>query len=98
MARETTTIELRVYTPELILAGESLPVTMSLADDARVALRIAVSDEAGQLIDARVARPSRGTATSTIDDLPPGAYTTDVAGLDAASPVAPVSSAILVWG
>jgi hypothetical protein len=34
---------------------------------------------------------------TTIDGLAPGAYTIDVTGTDPGSPLAPVSSDILVW-
>jgi pimeloyl-ACP methyl ester carboxylesterase len=94
--RAPTAIQLRVALPELILAGESLPVTITL-DSAQIALRVTVTDETGSLVEARVVRPRNSTATTTIEDLRPGAYSVDVTGLQTTPPVIPVSSDVLVW-
>ena len=90
-------VQLRVEVPELVLAGQAIPVHAYTADGSRQGLRITVTDETGGLVDSRQPKPTKGTSATTIDPLPPGAYTIDVTGLNPASPVAPVSSDVLVW-
>jgi hypothetical protein len=93
--RAAGTVELRVSLPELVFAGEALPVEATAVEDPRVALRIAVYDETDQLVEARVPKPTNGVTRTAIDGLPPGAYTVAVTGL---SPqVAPISGTVLVW-
>jgi hypothetical protein len=72
-------------------------VQVTPAGNTRHAVRIAVTSETGRLAESRVLRPARGTMATTIDGLAPGAYTIDVTGIDPGSPIAPVSSDILVW-
>lgn len=95
--RANNTIDPQVSTPELILAGETLPVQITLPDGVRHAIRITVTDETDHLIDSRLPRTTNGVITTTVDGLTPGAYTITVTGLNPSSPVAPVSSAVLVW-
>ena len=90
-------VPLRVEVPELVLAGQAIPVQAQVADGSRQGLLITVNDESGQFVDSYQPRPTKGTSATTLDSLPPGAYTIDVAGLNPASPVAPVSSDVLVW-
>jgi pimeloyl-ACP methyl ester carboxylesterase len=90
-------IELRVAAPEFLLAGEPLPLTVTVLDDTRIALRVAVLDETGHVVEARVVRATHGTAATTIEDLPPGSYGVDITGLDPTSAVAPVSNDVLIW-
>jgi pimeloyl-ACP methyl ester carboxylesterase len=88
-------VALRVEVPEFALAGEPVTVHVTPAEPTRRAIPLAVSSEAGTLIETRRIRPSGGTIT--IEGLAPGACTIDVAGADPASPFAPVSSDILIW-
>jgi triacylglycerol esterase/lipase EstA (alpha/beta hydrolase family) len=88
-------IALRVEVPEFALAGEPITVNVTPAESTRQAIHLAVTSEAGPLIETRRIRPSGGTIT--IEGLAPGAYTIDVTGTDPASPYAPVSSDILIW-
>jgi pimeloyl-ACP methyl ester carboxylesterase len=90
-------VPLRVDVPELAQAGEAVTIRITPAEPTRQPIRIAVTNEQGTLIEARVLRPSAGPVTTSIDALAPGAYTIDVEGLDKASPFAPVSSDILIW-
>jgi pimeloyl-ACP methyl ester carboxylesterase len=85
---------LRVDVPELLLAGEQLPVTVKVPG--RDAVKITVIPEAG-LPKIRTPRPVGGFAATTFTDLPPGAYTVDVTGLHPGAPIAPVSSTVLIW-
>jgi hypothetical protein len=87
-------IDASVDLPELILAGEPLPVRVRLPDARRAAVRITVTDESGHLVAARVVAPP---VLASFEGLPPGVYTVDVTSLDASSAVSPVSSIVLVW-
>jgi pimeloyl-ACP methyl ester carboxylesterase len=89
-------VPLRVDLPELVPVGEAIAVRITPAERARQPIRIAVVNERGTLVEARVLRPS-ATVTTSIDGLAPGAYTVDVTGVDESSPFAPVSSDILIW-
>lgn len=89
-------VALRVETPELALAGQAITLHVTPAEPTRQAIRLAVTSETGALVEARRIRPSGGPVT--IGGLAPGAYTIDVAGIGPASPFAPVSSDILIWG
>jgi hypothetical protein len=90
-------VQLRVKVPDLVLAGQGIPVQAQVTDGSRQGLRITVTDETGRLVDSRQPKPTKGTSATTLDPLPPGAYTIDVTGLNPASPVAPVSSDVLTW-
>jgi len=92
--RASATIEASADLPDLILAGQPLPVRVQLADAHRAAARITITDESGHLVAARVITPP---ATTSIDGLAPGAYTVDVTGLGASPAIAPVTSTVLVW-
>jgi hypothetical protein len=91
------TVDLRVDVPELILAGDDLPVRVTTVDEGRHGIRITVTDQTGKLVDSRASVPSKGTSAATIDALAPGAYTIDVTGIGAGTPIAPVSCDVLVW-
>ena len=88
-------VALRVDAPEFALAGQAITVHVTPTEPTRHAIHLAVTSETGTPVEARRIRPSGGPIT--IDALPPGAYTIDVAGTNPASPFAPVSSDILVW-
>lgn len=87
--------EPRVDVPELVLAGESLPVTVDLAG-ARDAVKITLTPETGPPT-IRTPRVTGGVASTSFADLAPGAYTIDVTGLCPGAPVSPVSSTTLIW-
>jgi len=95
--RAPETLHLRVDVPELVIAGHNLPVQITALDGPRQAVRLTVTDETGQLAEARVIMANEAPIDVTIDDLPPGAYTVDIAGLSTNAPIAPVSSDVLVW-
>jgi hypothetical protein len=88
-------VALRVDAPDFALAGEAITIQVTPAEPTRQAIHVTVTSETGTLIEARVLRPSGGTIV--VDGLAAGAYTVDVAGTDPASPLAPVSSDILIW-
>ncbi len=94
VVRGTRTIDAAVEVPELVFAGEAVPIRVHLADDHRAAARVTVTDESGRIIVARATRPP---TTTSIDGLAPGAYTIDVTGIEPASAITPVSSTILIW-
>jgi pimeloyl-ACP methyl ester carboxylesterase len=94
VAKAALETELRVDLPELLLAGQPLHVTVERSG--RDAVKITMTDEAGNA-EVRTPRPRGGTVAATFTDLAPGAYTVDASGLSPASPVAPVSSDLLVW-
>lgn len=96
--RAPKTLHLRVDLPELITAGDDLPVRITAIDGPRQSARLTVTDETGQLVEARVVMADQTPIDVTIDGLPPGAYTIDVAGPSTNSPIAPVSSDVLIWG
>ena len=98
VVRAPDTVQVRVDVPELVLGGQAVPVRAQVADGSRHGLRVTVASETGQLLDSIQPKPTRGTVTTSIDPLPPGAYTIDVSGLNQTSPVAPVSSDVLIWG
>lgn len=87
-------IEATADMPELLLAGESLPIDVRLAGDHRAAVRVAVTSETGHLIFAGVIKPP---ATISVENLPPGAYTVEITGLGTGMDITPVSSTTLVW-
>ncbi|MFF4340601.1 hypothetical protein ACFY00_11755 [Kitasatospora sp. NPDC001540] len=95
--RAPKTVHLRVDAPELLTAGQDLTVRITALDDRRHTVRLTVTDEAGHLTEARVVAVGRGTGAVVIDGLPPGAYAVDVAGAAPHSPIASVSSDVLVW-
>jgi hypothetical protein len=93
--RARSTVELRVDAPELAFAGESIPIKIDLSDDTRLALRIAVTDESGRVVESQIRPRTRGEISATIDGLAAGAYTIEVS--DPALRVAPISASVLVW-
>ncbi|MGV9450896.1 esterase/lipase family protein [Streptomyces sp. NPDC003635] len=91
-------IHLRLDVPEVIAAGENLAVRVSSAHGERIAVRLTLTDEHGNLEDARVVLAGPEPIDALFDDLTPGAYTVDATGTRPGSPVAPVSADTLVWG
>jgi pimeloyl-ACP methyl ester carboxylesterase len=95
--RAAQQIALRADTPEFALAGQDITVKVTPAETTPHAVRVTVTSETGRLVESRVLRPGHGTMATTIEGLTPGAYTIDVTGANPGSPLAPVSSDILVW-
>jgi pimeloyl-ACP methyl ester carboxylesterase len=95
--RAARQIGLRADTPEFALAGQDITVQVTPAETTRHAVRVAVTSETGHLVESQVLRPGHGTMATIIGGLAPGAYTIDVTGIDPGSPLAPVSSDILIW-
>ena len=92
--RAAGVIEAAVDLPELILAGEPLPIRVRLSETRRAAVRITVTDESSHLAAARVITPP---ATTSVESLAPGVYTVGITGLSASPVIAPVTSTVLVW-
>lgn len=86
----------RVTVPDLVLAGEDLPVDVELDEENRRAIKITVSDEQGRLVESRAPSVASGLVSARFPGLAPGAYSVQVSGLKPGSPVAPVTSAVLV--
>jgi hypothetical protein len=96
--RTGDTVAVRVDVPELLLAGEPLTVAVATVDGQRHPLRIVVTDEHGQVADARLPKLApAGDGSVTLEGLAPGAYTVDVTGTRPGSPISPVSSDVVVW-
>lgn len=84
--------EVAVDVPDLILAGQDLPVGVRFGEPRSAAVRLAIIDESGREVEARAMHPP---ANTTVTDLRPGAYTVRVTGLSPG--ISPVSSTVLVW-
>jgi hypothetical protein len=69
---------------------------VDIDDDTNHAIRVRVTDDTGTELDSRIPRVSHRHAQVVFDDLPPGAHTIDVTGVTPGSPVAPVSTVVLV--
>ena len=96
--RALHTTALHVDTPDLILAGDPLPIRIATTNDNTQPVRITVTDENQKTIDSRIARPrDNAPVTTLIEDLPPGAYSIDITGLTPSSTIAPVSGDVLIW-
>ncbi|CCK30285.1 hypothetical protein BN159_5906 [Streptomyces davaonensis JCM 4913] len=92
--RET---QLRLDVPELITAGEDLPVRLTSAKGSRNAVLLTVTHESGKPEETRVVLAGPEPVEALFDGLPPGAYTVDATGTRPGSPIAAVSADILVW-
>lgn len=91
-------IEVEAQVEELILAGEDLEITASVAGDTRVALRADVTGEAGEPVTAVRLRAGGGAHRGVVEGLAPGAYQVTMGGVGAmAARVSPVTCATLVW-
>jgi pimeloyl-ACP methyl ester carboxylesterase len=92
--RAGAVIEAAADLPELILAGDPLPIRVRLVGADRAAVRVTVTDESGHLVAARVITPP---VTTSIDGPQPGVHTVDITGLGASPTIAPVTSTVLIW-
>ncbi|WP_222598302.1 hypothetical protein [Lentzea tibetensis] len=84
--RAQGTVPVGVAVPELIVAGEPLPVTAQMDPEARKALLITVVPEQGRPI-AREPRIVDVLARATFEDLPPGGYELRATGRRPESPL-----------
>jgi hypothetical protein len=94
--RDAAASALRVDAPGVLSVGEPLLVDVTVDDASRQAVRVVLTDEAGRLHAVRLPRLRQGHATGEFPDLAPGAYTIDVGGPNASSPLAPVSTDVIV--
>jgi pimeloyl-ACP methyl ester carboxylesterase len=89
-------VTLRVTSPDLAILGERVELAVDIDGDTNHAVKVTVTDDTGKELDSRVPRISHRHARVVFDDLPPGAHTIDVTGVTPGSPVAPVSTVLLV--
>jgi pimeloyl-ACP methyl ester carboxylesterase len=89
-------VTLRVTAPDLAILGERVELAVDIDDDTNHAIRVRVTDDTGTELDSRVPRVIGRHARAVFDGLPPGAHTIDVTGVTPGSPVAPVSTVLLV--
>lgn len=61
VVRAPDTVDLQVAVPELVFAGQDIPVQVTPADGSRQAIRVTVTAETGHLVDSRLLPPRRGT-------------------------------------
>lgn len=90
-------VPIQVTTPDLIIAGEELPVTVHIEPDVRDAIQVAVINEHNDIVFARQPQATNGTINTTINSLPPGGYDIRITGTHHGSPVTPVTTQLLVW-
>ncbi|MEU7476082.1 hypothetical protein AB0A63_08865 [Lentzea sp. NPDC042327] len=93
--RTVVATEPQVSVPDLALVGEELEVTVELHDTPARAVKVALLDENGKQVEARVPAISE-TMTAKFGELAPGAYYVQVSGTAVGAPVVPVTSAVLV--
>lgn len=100
--RAGATIPVRVAVPDLILAGESLPVVVDVEADRPPAVRIQIvaegkAGEREKIAASRTPKIRHGHIETSFAGLAPGAYEIRVTGLSIGSPLAPVTAPVLVW-
>jgi pimeloyl-ACP methyl ester carboxylesterase len=93
--RNVTVTEPQVSVPDLVLVGEDLEVCVELRDTTARALKVALLDENGKQVGARVPAISERMVVK-FGELAPGAYYVQVSGTAVGAPVVPVTSAALV--
>ncbi|WP_329034451.1 hypothetical protein OIE71_18250 [Streptomyces sp. NBC_01725] len=98
VVRAPETVHLSVDLPELVTAGHGLPVRVTAADGQRQTAHLTVTDETGRVAAKRPILIGREPTDVMVEDLQPGAYTVALTGPRVGSPIAPVSSDVLVWG
>jgi hypothetical protein len=97
--RAGATVPVRVGAPDLILAGEFLPVVIDVEADRPPAVRIQIvaEGESERIVASRTPRIRDGHLDTSFAWLAPGAYEVRVTGLGTGSPVSPVTAPVLVW-
>jgi pimeloyl-ACP methyl ester carboxylesterase len=93
----TQPVKVRASVPDLVIVGQDLTITIDIDDDSRHAIKVSITDENGRLLHSRQPRITHGHTEVTVADLPPGAHTVDVTGLQPTSPIAPLSATTLIW-
>ena len=85
--------------PDLILAGELLPVVVDVEADRPPAVRIQIvaEGEPEKIVASRTPKIRDGHLDTSFTGLAPGAYEVRVTGLGTGSPVSPVTAPVLVW-
>ncbi len=93
--RNVAVTEPQVSVPDLVLVGEDLEVCVELRDTTARAVKVALLDENGEQVEARVPAISERMVVK-FGELAPGAYYVQVSGTAVGAPVVPVTSAALV--
>ena len=96
--RAVGAIEVGVDVNELVLTGEAVEVSATVADGERVGLQARLLDEAGRVVEEKHLKLEGDRQCGRFLPKQPGAYRVEVGGIGtAASSVSPVSASILVW-
>lgn len=95
--RAPCTVPVNLTVPDLVLAGEPLPITVRVDPTVRDAILVTVIDERQRPVYARQPAVKAGTLTVTTGVLPPGGYEIRVTGAHDGSPITPVTAHALVW-
>lgn len=93
--RAPGTVPVNLIVPDLVLAGERLPITVRVDPGVRNAILIRVIDEREIPVFSRQPRDSTGTITTGA--LAPGGYEVRITGTHDGSPITPVTAHTLVW-
>ncbi|ANZ42114.1 hypothetical protein BBK82_45470 [Lentzea guizhouensis] len=93
--RNVAVTEPQVSVPDLALVGEELEVVVELRGTPARAVKVALLDENGKQVEARVPAISESMVVK-FGELAPGAYYVQVSGTAVGAPVVPVTSAVLV--
>ncbi|MGH3896744.1 MAG: lipase/acyltransferase domain-containing protein, partial [Pseudonocardiaceae bacterium] len=100
--RAGATVPIRVAAPDLILAGESLPVVVDIEADRPPAVQIHIvaesaAGERDKIVASRTPKIRHRHLETSFAGLAPGAYEIRVTGLAIGSPIAPVTAPVIVW-
>jgi pimeloyl-ACP methyl ester carboxylesterase len=96
--RAPTGITLGVRLEDVALAGEPIPIQVTVSGRERVALQVQVVDEQARAVTTAALRPSSEGHRGQLGPFPAGAYRVVVGGIGAtAARVESVTSAVLVW-
>lgn len=95
--RAPRTTPVRVTAPDLILAGEQLPITAETQPDTRDAIQITIVNEHDTTVFARRPPVTHGKINTVVGALAPGGYEIRITGTHPGSPITPVTTQLLVW-
>lgn len=95
--RAPGSVPVQLGAPDLVVAGEQVPITAQLPADARHSIQITVVDEQQRTVFARRPPGSNGAVYSSTPVLPPGGYEIRITGTHPGSPITPATAPILVW-